>query len=94
LHDRHRPVSHFLFRIIRYFTEGAKLFIGSYDNCFNMLILVLLITTVTSDLVQPMLSSHENGAMAGLFLFIRYAVQISRLCRLVVDSKNVISLGK
>jgi len=89
-HDCHRLVSYFLYRIVRYFTEGSKLFIRSWDNCFNIVILLLLIAAVTSDLVAPVLTRYDNGAMTGLFLFLRYAVQISRLCRLVVDSKNVL----
>lgn len=44
-------------------------------------------------MVAPELTHHDGGIMAGVFLFIRYSVQISRLCRLVIDSKKQLELS-
>ena len=73
---------------MRYFTEGFKHFSSSWDNRIHLTILTLLVISIGSDLVAPELTHHDGGIIAGVFLFIRYSVQISRLFRLVLDSKK------
>ena len=79
--------------MLRYFSEGTKNFAASWDNRINFFILALLVFSISSDLVAPELTHHDGGIMAGIFLFVRYAVQLSRLCRLIIDSKKHLDLA-
>ena len=65
----------------------------NWDNKIHLMILTLLVISISSDMVAPELTHHDGGIMAGVFLFIRYSVQISRLCRLVIDSKKQLELS-
>jgi hypothetical protein len=78
---------------MRYFSEGTKSFAASWDNRINFFILGLLVISISSDLIAPELTHHDGGIMAGIFLFIRYSVQISRLCRLILDSKKHLEMS-
>jgi hypothetical protein len=79
-----RSVRIYLFSIIRYFTEGTNNFIISWDNRINMFILIVLFVSIISDLAIPELTHHDGGIIASIFLFIRYGLQITRLCKLLL----------
>jgi hypothetical protein len=79
--------------LVRYFSEGTNHFKTNWDNRINFIILVLLVFSIGSDLMAPELTHHDGGIMAGIFLFIRYSIQLSRLCRLVIDSKKHLDLA-
>jgi hypothetical protein len=79
--------------MLRYFSEGTKNFASNWDNRINFLILALLVFSISSDLIAPELTHHDGGIMAGIFLFVRYIIQLSRLCRLVIDSKKHLDLA-
>jgi hypothetical protein len=68
--------------------EGFKHFAANWDNRIHLMILTLLLASICSDIVAPDLMQHDGGIIAGVFLFIRYSVQISRLFRLIMDSKK------
>lgn len=80
-------------RMLRYFSEGTKNFAASWDNRINFLILALLIFSISSDIIAPEFTHHDEGVVAGIFLFVRYTIQISRLCKLVMDSKQHLELA-
>jgi hypothetical protein len=78
---------------MRYFSEGFKHFVANWDNRIHLMILTILVISIGSDVIVPEMTHHDGGFMAGVFLFIRYSVQISRLCRLVIDSKKQLELS-
>jgi hypothetical protein len=68
-------------------------FASSWDNRIHLCILGLLAASISWDLLIEG-SQHDGGFIAGVFLFIRYSVQISRLFRLIVDSKHQLELTR
>jgi hypothetical protein len=66
----------------------------SWDNRINLLILVLLVASITSDIVAPETTHHDGGIVAGVFLVGRYALQMVRLVRLLVESKRALEVSK
>lgn len=80
-------------RIIRYFTEGTTHFAKNWDNRINLLILLLLAVSITSDIVAPDVTHHDGGIVASVFLFARYLLQLVRLCKLVFESKKALEVS-
>ena len=77
-----------LCRLLRYFSEGGKTFSEGWDNRVNFFILGLLTLSIGSDLIAPELTHHDGGVVASIFLFVRYAIQLSRVCKLICESKK------
>lgn len=88
-----RPVPSLPRSIIRYFTEGPPQFAKSWDNRINLLILLLLAVSITSDIVAPDVTHHDGGIVASLFLFARYLLQSVRLCRLLSESRKALEVS-
>jgi hypothetical protein len=56
----------------------------SWDNRINLFILLLLATSITSDLIAPEVTHHDGGIVAGVFLVGRYILQMVRLVKLLL----------
>lgn len=46
------------------------------------MILLLLVVSITTDLLYHEITHYDGGVIAGLLLFSRYIIQGIRLCRL------------
>lgn len=67
---------------------------ANWDNRINFMVFGLLVVTIGADISAPELTHHDGGVVAGVLLFVRYVIQVSRLCRLVADSKRQLELSR
>jgi hypothetical protein len=57
-------------------------------------ILLLLVTSITSDIVAPETTHHDGGIVAGAVLVGRYILQMVRLVKLLIESKRALEVSK